>query len=37
MGGGGLKNTKIGFPCNSGQDPLKNHKATKTSFNIGPS
>ena len=44
-GGGGfrgsgppLKNHKnIGFPCNTGQDPLKNYKATKPAFNVGPS
>ena len=30
-----LKNHKnIGFLCNTGLDPLKNHKATKPAFNI---
>ena len=40
MGGsrGSLKNHKnIGFLCNSGPDPLKNHKVTKSAFNVGPS
>ena len=33
-----LKNHRnIGFPCYSGPDPLKNHKATKPAFNVGPS
>ena len=32
---GGHKN--IGFPRNTGPDPLKNHKATKPAFNVGPS
>ena len=33
-----LKNYKIiGFPSNTGPDPLKNHKATKPAFNVGPS
>ena len=43
-GGGGqgvwtpLKNHKnIGFLSNNGLDPLKNHKATKPEFNVGPS
>ena len=27
----------IGFLSNTGPDPLKNHKATKPSFNVGPS
>ena len=31
------KNTKIGFLSNTGPDPLKNHKATKPAFNVGPS
>ena len=32
-----LKNHKnIGFLCNTGQDPLKNNKATKQVFNVGP-
>ena len=44
-GGGGqgsglprpLENHKaIGFPSNTGLDPLKNHKATKPAFNVGP-
>ena len=31
-----LKNRKnIGFLCNTGPDPLKNHKATKPVFNVG--
>ena len=45
-GGGGkgpdphplLKNNKnIGFLNNTGPDPLKNHKAAKLAFNVGPS
>ena len=44
-GGGGqgvktplLKNHKNkGFLRNTGPDPLKNHKATKPAFNVGPS
>ena len=33
-----MKNHKnIGFLSNSGQDPLKNHKATEPAFNVGPS
>ena len=33
-----LKNHKnIGFLCNTGPDPPKNHKATKPAFNVGPS
>ena len=36
--GGGLQNHKyIGYLCNTGLDPLKNHKATKPAFNVGPS
>ena len=32
-----LKNHKIkGFLSNTGEDPLKNHKATKPAFNVGP-
>ena len=31
------KSQNIGFPCNTGPDPLKNHKATKPAFNVGPS
>ena len=27
----------IGFLSNAGPDPLKNHKATKPAFNVGPS
>ena len=27
----------IGFPSNTGPDPLKNHKVTKLTFDIGPS
>ena len=27
----------IGFFSNTGPDPLKNHKATKPAFNVGPS
>ena len=43
MGTGGLdphtpKNHKnIGFLGNTGLDPLKKHKATKPTFNVGPS
>ena len=33
-----MKNHKfIGFPSNTGPDPLKNHKATKPAVNVGPS
>ena len=33
-----LKNRKsIGFLSNTGLDPLKNHKAIKPEFNVGPS
>ena len=33
-----LKNYKnIGFLSNTGRDPLKNHKAAKPAFNVGPS
>ena len=36
--GPSLKNHKnIGFLSNTGPDPLKNHKATKPAFNVGPS
>ena len=39
--GSTLKNHKIiAFLCNTvntGPDPLKNHKATKPAFNVGPS
>ena len=32
-----LENHKnIGFFSNTGPDPLKNHKATKPAFNVGP-
>ena len=31
-----LKITKIGFLSNTAPDLLKNHKATKTAFNVGP-
>ena len=31
------KHKNIGFLCNTGQDPLKNPKATKPAFNVGPS
>ena len=32
-----LENYKnIGFLSNTGPDPLKNHKATKQAFNVGP-
>ena len=27
----------IGFPSNTGPDPLKNYKATKPAFNVEPS
>ena len=43
-GGGGtvdldppLNSQKIVFISNTGPDPLKNHKATKPAFNVGPS
>ena len=33
-----MKNHKaIGFLSNTGPDPLKNHKATKPAFSVGPS
>ena len=33
-----LKNHKnIGLLCNTGPDLMKNHKATKPAFNVGPS
>ena len=33
-----MKNHKnIGFLCNNGPDPLKNHKDTKPAFNVEPS
>ena len=38
MGAGPPENhTNIGLPCNTGSDPLKNHKATKPAFNVWPS
>ena len=27
----------LGCPCDTGLDPLKNHKATKPAFNVEPS
>ena len=41
-GGQGVRTTpeksqNIGFLSNAGPDPLKNHKATKPAFNVGPS
>ena len=40
QGGGirtALKNHKnLGFLSNTGPDPLKNYKATKPAFNVGP-
>ena len=30
------KSQKIGFLSNTGPDLLKNHKATKQAFNVGP-
>ena len=36
-GGPDTKYTKIGFLSNTGPDPLKNHKATKPAFKVGPS
>ena len=30
------KSQNIGFLCKTGPDPLKNHKATKPAFNVGP-
>ena len=30
-------NKNIGFLSNTGQDPLKNYKAAKPTFNVGPS
>ena len=29
--------TNLGLLSNTGSDPLKNHKATKLEFNVGPS
>ena len=41
MGTGGSgppeNHKKLGFLNNTGPDPLKNHKATKPEFNVGPS
>ena len=31
------KSQNLGFPSNTGLDSLKNHKATKPAFNVGPS
>ena len=31
------KSQNIGFLSNTGPDPLKNHKASKPEFNVGPS
>ena len=31
------KHKSIGFLINTGSDPLKNHKATRPAFNVGPS
>ena len=31
------KSQNIGFLSNAGPDPMKNHKATKPAFNVGPS
>ena len=31
------KSQKYRFLCIAGPDPLKNHKATKPAFNVGPS
>ena len=44
-GGGGAggsdptpeRSQKIGFPSNTGPDPLKNRKATRPEFNVRPS
>ena len=33
----GESHKNIGFLSNSGQDPLKNHKAVNPAFNVGPS
>ena len=30
------RSKNIGFLCNTGPDPLKNHNATKPTFNVGP-
>ena len=34
-GGPPEKSQNIGFLSNTGQNPLKNHKATKPAFNVG--
>ena len=31
-----VNHKNIGFLSNTGLDPLKNHKATKAAFNVGP-
>ena len=31
------KHKNIEFICNTGPDPLKNYKANKAAFNVGPS
>ena len=36
-GGTGKNHKNIVFLSNTGPDPLKNHKATKPAFNVGPS
>ena len=36
-GGGEEKSQYIEFLSNTGPDPLKDHKATKPAFNVGPS
>ena len=42
-GGGGVrtppleKSQNLEFPFNTGPDPLKNHKSTKSAFHVGPS
>ena len=36
-GGQGEKSQNIGFLCNTGPDPLKNHKTITPAFNVGPS
>ena len=35
-GGPPVNHKNIGFLSNTGLDPLKNHKATKAAFNVGP-
>ena len=34
--GGGENHKNIGFISNTDPDPLKNHKATQSVFNVGP-